>query len=247
MATFVLVPGFWLGAWAWERVTEELRAAGHEVHPVTLTGLAERAGEATPEVDLDTHVADVLRVLEEGDLREVVLVGHSGGMLPVTGAADRVPERLARVVYVDSAPLPSGMAQHDFNEPEQRAAVEKQVAEEGDGWLLPAPPFDAAADPDNHADMPEEMLAGIRAQVTPQPFATATQPLVRPDTVPDTPKTMVLNTIPRAAVEQMVAAGNPLFAALGGPEWSFRELPTGHWPMFSKPVDLARLLEDLAA
>ena len=78
MTTFVLVPGFWLGAWAWDAVTSELTAAGHDVHPVTLTGLAERAAEATPEVNVDTHIADLTRLIRERGLRDVVLVGHSG-------------------------------------------------------------------------------------------------------------------------------------------------------------------------
>ena len=100
MATYVLVPGFWLGAWVWDEVADVLRSQGHEVLPVTLTGLAERAAEASPEVDVDTHAQDILDVI--GDRRDVVLVGHSGASLPVTAVADRIPERLARVVYVDT-------------------------------------------------------------------------------------------------------------------------------------------------
>ncbi|MFI0352009.1 alpha/beta fold hydrolase [Actinomadura sp. 9N407] len=245
MTTFVLVPGFWLGAWAWDEVARGLREAGHQVHPVTLTGLAERAGEATPEVDVDTHIADIVGLIEGGDLREVVLVGHSGANMPVTGAADRIPERLARVVYVDTAPLPPGMAQMDFNDPEERAAIEKRVAGEGQGWLIPAPPFDPAADPHQLAGLDEAALALLRERATPQPVGTATQAPARPGTVPDTPKTMVASTFPLAAVEQMIAGGNPVFGMLAGPEWSFRELPTGHWPMLSRPADLAALLGDL--
>ena len=74
MATIVLVPGFWLGAWAWEEVARRLRAAGHDVYPVTLTGLAGRAGEATPRVNVDTHIADLTRLIAEHGLRDVVLV-----------------------------------------------------------------------------------------------------------------------------------------------------------------------------
>ncbi|MFI0741458.1 alpha/beta fold hydrolase [Streptomyces sp. NPDC021100] len=82
MAEIVLIPGFRLGAWVWEDVARALRAAGHRVHPVTLTGLAERAAEATPEVDVRTHTDDVIRVIEDGGLRDVVLVGHSGACVP---------------------------------------------------------------------------------------------------------------------------------------------------------------------
>ncbi|WP_067826373.1 alpha/beta fold hydrolase [Actinomadura kijaniata] len=242
MATFVLVPGFWLGAWAWERVTDRLREAGHQVHPVTLTGLAERAGEATPEVDVDTHTADVIAVIEDNDLHDVVLVAHSGATLPVTCAADRIPERLARVVYVDTAPLPSGMAQIDFHEPEERAAVERQIAEEGRGMFVPPPPFDPAADPDSLAGLSEEDLELLRSRATPEPVGAATQGPERPERAPDTPKTLISTTIPLEFVEKMVADGVPAFATLAGPEWTFQHLPTGHWPMFSRPRELADLL-----
>lgn len=246
MATYVLVPGFWLGAWAWDEVARELRAAGHEVHAVTLTGLAERAGEAAPEVNVHTHIADLRRLIEGGDLHEVVLVGHSGANMPVTGVADQIPERLARVVYVDSGPMPSGMAQIDFNGPEERAKVEKQVQAEGDGWKLAAPPFDPAADPHNLADLTEEQLATLRERATVEPFGAATQALQRPEAIPATPKTAIMNTFPKAALDQMAASGNPVFALMTGPEWTYRELPTGHWPMFSKPKELAAILAELA-
>lgn len=245
MATFVLVPGFWLGAWAWEGTAARLRAAGHTVYPVTLTGLAEREGEAAPEVDVDTHIGDIVGLIEREDLSEVVLVGHSAANMPVTGTADRIPGRLARVVYVDTAPLPSGMAQIDFNEPEERAAAEKRVAEEGGGRVIPPPAFDPAEDGHRLAGLDAATLALLRERATPQPVGTATQPLVRPEAVPGTPKTMIVSTFPLAVVEEMVAGGDPMFGALAGPEWSFRELPTGHWPMLSRPADLAALLADL--
>ena len=110
MATIVLVPGFWLGAWAWAEVTGRLRAAGHDVYPVTLTGLAERAAEASPGVNVDTHVADLVGLVRTAALRDVVLVGHSGANMAVTGAADLLRDAVARVVYVDSGPMPSGPA-----------------------------------------------------------------------------------------------------------------------------------------
>ncbi|MEV5830975.1 alpha/beta hydrolase [Spirillospora sp. NPDC052242] len=254
MATFVLVPGFWLGGWAWDEVAAELRAAGHEAVPVTPTGLAERAGEATPEVNVDTHVADVVAAVEgavkdaarRGAEERVVLVAHSGGAMAVTGAADRIPERVARIVYVDTGPMPSGMANIDFHEPEARAELERRAAEDGGGWLLPVPPFapgeGSGEDAGDLAGLTEEHLAALRERGTPQPFGTVTQPLERPDPLPETPRTLIATSIPLEAVRAMAEGGHPVFAMMAGPGWTHRSLPTGHWPMFSRPRELAALL-----
>ncbi|MFA1550120.1 alpha/beta fold hydrolase [Actinomadura chokoriensis] len=249
-ATFVLVPGYWLGAWAWDEVAATLRAAGHDVHAVTPAGQAERAGEAAGGgsaggdggIDVDTHIADIVRVIEDGGLDGVVLVGHSGANMAVTGAADRMADRIARVVYVDTGPMPSGLAAIDFYGPDERAALEKSVAEDGGGRLIPVPPFDPDADPVNLVGLTAAHLAAMRERGTPQPFGTATQPAARPDPLPATPRTLIATTIPLAAVRQMGEAGNPVFAAMTGPGWTYHELPTGHWPMFSRPRELAALL-----
>ncbi|MGP8304354.1 alpha/beta fold hydrolase [Streptomyces inhibens] len=244
MAAIVLVPGFWLGAWAWEDVTPELRAAGHHVYPLTLAGLADRASEATPDVDVYTHIDDIVRVIEENDLRDVVLVGHSGGSVPVTGAADRIPERIARVVYVDAGPLPDGMAVIDFNKPQTQDEWRKQVAEEGEGWRLPVPPFDPAAEPDSLAGLTGEHLVRIRKLATPQPFATATRPLDRPTAPSDTPSVVIASTFTPDQVRMMADSGNPIFGPMA--RMDLRHLPTGHWPMFSRATELAALLDEIA-
>ncbi|MDE2404016.1 MAG: alpha/beta hydrolase [Sphingomonadales bacterium] len=105
MSTFVLVHGGGHGGWCWDLLVPLLEAAGHRVLAPTLTGLAERAGELTAETGLDTHIADVVRLFEEEDLRDAILVGHSYGGMVVTGAADRVASRVGWLVYLD-APQP---------------------------------------------------------------------------------------------------------------------------------------------
>jgi len=245
MATFVLVPGFWLGAWVWEEVTRELRAAGHEVHPVTLTGLGDRVHLAAPEVDLETHAADVLNVIEYAGLEQVILVGHCAGGLPATLAADRVPGRLARVVYLDSAPLPDGMCQFDVHAPEEQERVEKRVAAEGEGWLLPPPPFtDVAEDPVNLAGLSPAGLALLRSRGAPQPFATARQPLRR-SRGGSVPETLITCVFPEPQVRQMIAEEHPMFAGFAGPP-DVMSLETGHYPMLSWPAETARVLASLA-
>src|SRR5664279_605828 len=103
MATFVLIPGATLGSWCWKKVIPLLRNEGHDVYPITLTGLAERAHLMSPVVGLETHIQDIVGVLEYEDLTNVVLVGHSHGGMAVTGAADREPERMGRLVYLDAS------------------------------------------------------------------------------------------------------------------------------------------------
>jgi pimeloyl-ACP methyl ester carboxylesterase len=245
MATFVLVPGFWLGAWVWEAVGRELRAEGHEVHAVTLTGLGDRVHLATPAVDLDTHATDVVNVIEYAGLEEVVLVGHSGGGMPATLVADRIPGRLSRVVYLDSAALPDGMAQFDVNPPEAQEEIEKRVAAEGDGWRLPPPAFgEVADDPVNLAGLSGEDLALLRSRAVPQPFATARQPLRR-SPAGSVPETLVTCTFPEPQVRAMIADRHPMFAGFDGPP-QVVALPTGHYPMLSRPADTARALGSLA-
>jgi pimeloyl-ACP methyl ester carboxylesterase len=244
MATFVLVPGFWLGAWVWEAVGRELRAAGHEVHPVTLTGLGDRAHLATPEVDLDTHTADVVNAIEYAGLEEVILVGHSAGGMPVALAADRIPGRLSRVVYLDSAPLPDGMAQFDVNPPEAQEEIEKRVGAEGDGWRLPPPAFTGVSeDPVNQAGLSEADLKLLRERSVPQPFAMARQPLRRAHRA-SVPETLVACIFPEPQVRQMIADRHPMFAGFDGPP-QVVPLPAGHYPMLSRPADTARALGSL--
>ena len=108
MTTYVLVGGAWLGGWCWQPVAHRLRDNGHDVYPATLTGLGERVHLASAEVDLETHITDVVNLIEYEGLRDVVLLGHSYGGLVVTGAADRIPERISQLVYLDTGPLPDG-------------------------------------------------------------------------------------------------------------------------------------------
>ncbi|MFI6179045.1 alpha/beta fold hydrolase [Nonomuraea sp. NPDC051191] len=235
MANYVLVPGLWLGAWAWDQVAERLRAAGHRVRAVTLTGVAERAAELSPEVGVETHVADILAAMDGWE--EVVLVGHSGANVPVTAVADRHPERIARIVYVDTASLPSGVAVIDFNDEVTQKAWRAQV---GDGYALDVPAYEQGAG--RFGGLTEEDWERVRERATPHPWGAVTQPIERPQDIPATPKTMVASTMPVALIHELIASGNPAFAPLGTPEWTFVELPTGHWPMFSRPDDLAALL-----
>jgi len=117
MATYVLVHGGGHGGWCYQRVARMLRAAGHEAYAPTLTGLGERSHLLSPEVDLDTHIADIAAVLHYEDLREVILVGHSYGGMVITGAADRAAGRVVRLVYLDAANPVNGQSLVDVSGP----------------------------------------------------------------------------------------------------------------------------------
>jgi pimeloyl-ACP methyl ester carboxylesterase len=250
MATDVLVAGAWLGAWAWEPVTRQLREHGHDVHPVTLPGLGERSGLAAPEVDLDTYIADVVNLMEDEDLGDVILVGHSYAGHLITGVADRAPERIALLAYLDAGSSPDGAAFMDLQPPAVRELIERLVEEAGEGWRIPLPSWEELEGVMGASleGLGQDERALMRTHATAQPLRTWTQPLsLKNPAVEELPKLLITCSLPLAQVRQMIAAGHPWFAALAGPQWSFRELPTGHWPMFSVPDELASLLADLSS
>jgi pimeloyl-ACP methyl ester carboxylesterase len=247
MAEYVLVGGAWLGGWCWRPVARRLRDDGHDAYPVTLTGLGERAHLASPGVDLETHVTDVVNLIEYEDLRGVVLVGHSYGGLVVTGAADRAPERVSRLVYLDTVPLPDGGALIDKFPPELRRRAERRVKGQGEGWKFPVPPREELADMARLEGLDDDRLALLRSRATPQPFDTYTQHLRLTNPAREAPpKLAILCSLSLDQVREMAATGHPLFSELSGPEWRFIELSTGHYPMLSRPDDLAEVLLGLA-
>jgi pimeloyl-ACP methyl ester carboxylesterase len=238
MTTFVLVPGMWLGAWAWRSVTSSLRAAGHDVYPVTLTGVGDRAHLARPDLEPSTHVTDIVKTIEYADLTDVVLVGHSYGGMPLRTALDLLGGRVARAVYVDSGPLPDGMSQFSTNPPDAQTAILEQV---GDGYLLPPPTWRTEDDPVNLAGLDGPALELLRRLSTPHPFMTATEP-VRLTGAPQPPTTLVTCTIPIEQVHAMMAENHPFFAGVQRDNLDVVGLPTGHWPMLSEPKALADIL-----
>ena len=189
MATFVIVHGAWSGGHAWRWLRPLLRAAGHEVFTPALTGLGERSHLASAQIDLEAHVRDVVGVLEYEDLLQVVLVGHSYGGMVITGVADRVPERLAQLVYLDAEVPLDGQGEFDLLAPEERAGYQESARSKGQGWRIPPPvpePLPAELDPN---------LRWAMSRMVPQPLATFTQPLRLTNPAgPGVPRTYVLCT-----------------------------------------------------
>lgn len=243
MATFVLVPGAWLGGWAWQRVAPGLRSLGHEVYTPTLTGLGERVHLGTPETNLETHITDVLNLLDFEELREVVLVGHSYAGSVVAGVADRAAARLALTVYDDTAPLEGGESMLDFMPPDEHEGIRRQVAREGDGWRLPPLPFAQVPDLPTFAGLGEADRALLAAKATPQPFGTYTQPLrLAHGGAGDHRRAIIACNDFR----MFVGTGLPRFQQFVAAPWERRDLDTGHWPMLSAPEALVEALQSLA-
>lgn len=238
MTTYVLVPGFWLGSWAWDEVATELRAGGHQVHAVTPAGVGERAGE--PGVTIEDQVTDLVAALRASDGDPVVLVGHSGGGPVVAAAAERARDRVAALVFVDTGPLPGDIAHIDFVGPEAAEAVRRSMAANGGDYPMPALV--------DFGPIAVGLTEQIRARSTPEPGGVVLRAAARAaDPDHSLPKVVVACTFGAADVRAAVAAGAPAFAEMAGPEWTIRELPTGHWPMFSEPAALAGLLAEVRA
>lgn len=161
----------WHGGWCWSRVADILRARGHLVTTPTHTGLGERMHLMAPSITLETFVADVVNHLRWEDLSEVVLVGHSFGGAPISGAADRVPERIASLVYLDAAILENGETWFGMLPPDL-VAERTQMAEDSSGGvsLPPAPP-------ESFGVTDRDDAAWLAQRLTPHPFATLITPL----------------------------------------------------------------------
>ena len=249
MATFVLVHGAWHGGWCWKKVVPLLRAAGHEIYAPTLTGLGERAHLLTREIGLDTHVQDIVNLLEYEELTQVVLVGHSYGGMVITGVAERVPDRLRQLVYLDAA-APVGAERslrtlYQRYTPARWAAFEAQIQGPGEGWLIPLPSggvtwsvdagFMGVTDP---AD-----LRWLWARLTAHPAWSALQELPGDHTpARHLPHAFILCPETPGAVTPFSAFGE-LVQAGGGRHY---ELVGGHDIMVTRPREFADLLGEIA-
>ena len=231
MATFVLVHGAWLGGWVWKHVTPHLAHAGHLFYTPTLTGLGERIHLATPAVNLDTHIHDIVQVLEFEDLHEVILVGHSYGGIVITGVADLVRNRLAQLVYLDAFVPTDGQSLHDLVPPEARTYNLALASREGDGWRLPLEPQWRVGPPD--------LLPWLQPRWTDHPFQCFDQPLrLRQPAGAGLPRTYIRCTAN--------AATGALFRQFADdPTWRVCELAAEHTAMVTAPRALADLLMSL--
>jgi pimeloyl-ACP methyl ester carboxylesterase len=247
MTAFVLVSGGYTAGWIWRDVAAVLRADGHQVYPATLTGLGDRRHLAGPATDLDTHIEDLVQLVDHVGEPEVVLVGHCYGIHPSLGAAARRPERIARLVYLDAGLPGDGDSAMDLVTEEVRAHLLERARTEGDGVRVPPPALSEErvwGDLQDLGPAERERLAGLAA---PMPLGVLTQPLrMESALAPELPTTGIFCTLGGgpgiATIRSLVATGDPRFAVLARPTVGYFELATGHWPMLSAPGDVADVL-----
>ena len=227
-APIVLVPGFWLGAWAWDEVVAALRGDGHDVAAVTLPGL-ESADADRSAVTMADHVVAICDAVSAAGA-PVVLAVHSGTGFAGYAASDRVPEQIAAVVYVDSAPG-IGAMNADFH-----------------GVDMPLPPPEELAEDENLDGLSEEQLEIFRQRAVPQPAGVLREGAeLTNDARRDIPSTIICTGFPSEKVKEAVEQG---YAWLGGitelRDITWVDLPTSHWPMWSRPQELTVIIGDVA-
>ncbi len=228
-APIVLVPGFWLGAWAWDEVAAALRAGGHDVTALTLPGLESADADRSP-ITLSDHVDAICEAVRAAGA-PVVLAVHSGAGVSGYGASDRIPQHIAAMVYVDSGPA-TGALQPDFS------AVE-----------LPLPTWEELkADGNSLEGLTPEQLETFRRRAVPEPGAALREaPVLTNDARLDVPSTVACTTFSSEQIKGAVEQG---YAWVGGlaelRNVTYVDLPTSHWPMWSRPRELAGIIGDVA-
>ena len=238
MTTFVLIHGAWHGGWCWKKVSPILREAGHETYSPTLTGLGERSHLLSRDIDLNCHIQDVVNVLEYEGLKDVVLVGHSYAGMVITGVADRCPERLAQLVYLDAFAPQNGQSALDII---AAARGDGDSSDEGfppDMWLIPPPAADAlgVTDP-NDASWLEQHL-------TPHPLKTTAEKLL----LNNRHEAKIKRTYISCTVDQGKLMPSMKWTAeqvRQKADWNYLEMETSHNAMVTEPDKLAQHLLNL--
>lgn len=235
MTTFVLVHGAWHGGWCYRETARALRAAGHDVFTPTHTGVGERAHQGTENITLETHIRDVCGVFEAEELSDVVLCGHSYGGMVITGVADRMPERIRALVYLDAFVPEHGQSLSSLAPLTVAPEVATGFVDFLRGSALEGHGLRAAPMPAEASGTKAENCAWINRRCVPQALATFEMP--------------ILLTGAGAAVKERVyiladgwgPSPFPYFAAKfeGQPNWTVSRLPCGHEVMVDMPGELA--------
>lgn len=233
MATFLVAHGAWSAGWSWTKMRPLLRERGHDLITPTYTGLGDRSHLASRDLDLEAHVADVLAVIRYEDLRNFVLIGHSYGGMVATGVADRVPDRLSHLVYLDAFVPRAGQSLLDLVDPETRARMLDAARSLGDGWRIPPNPMPP--------DTSEADLAWAIPRRVMQPLKTFEQPIRLTAAAERLPRTYLYCTRPGPGdVFRQFAQ-----RARSEPGWQYLEVDASHSPHITAPALLAAVLDSV--
>lgn len=231
MADYVLVHGAWQGSWCWRKIVPPLWAKGHRVFAVTLTGVGERSHHLSPSIRLATHIDDVAAVIETEELTRVVLVGHSYGGLLITAVADRYPDRIAHLVYLDAIAPRTGESWSSFHDETTRKVRREGIARDG-----AMPPLSASA-----YGLTGEDAAWVDRRQRPHPGGVYEDALHFDEArVANLPRTFVDCTSPALPTIDRSRA-----RVRSEPGWRVTEIATGHDAMISAPSRLLEVLEGL--
>lgn len=224
----ILVAGFWLGAWAWDEVATILREQGHDVTPLTLPGL-ESIDQDRSQIRLSDHVNAIVDAVSAATA-PIVLAVHSGASVSGYGASDRVPERIRAMVYVDTAPG-SGAINPQFT-----------------GAELPMPSPEDLAKNENLTGLSDEQLKTFRRRAVPEPGGVVRDaPVLSNDARLDVPSTVICTGYTSEEYQKYAQEGYSWMDGLTQLRTlKYIDLPTSHWPMWSRPADLARVLDEIA-
>jgi pimeloyl-ACP methyl ester carboxylesterase len=234
MTTFVVTHGAWSAGWTWKKMRPLMRAAGHELVTPTYTGIGERSHLAHAGIDLNLHIDDVLQVLKFEDLSDVVLIGHSYGGMVATGVADRAPERIRHLVYLDAFAPKNGEAAMSLQPEAVRLRMMEAVRTQGDGWRVPPNPMPPdTAEADVAWAMPKRVM---------QPVKTFQQPIALTGAVDKLPRSYVYCTRsgPGDVFRQFAQR------AQSEPGWQYVEMDASHNPHITCPEALMAVLTELA-
>ena len=237
MALYVLVHGGAHGGWCYQRVARILRSAGHDVYTPTMTGVGERSHLLRADIDLDLHIRDILAVLHYEDLRDVILVGHSYGGMVVTGVADRAPDRIGHIVYLDAATPLNGQSLVDVAGPLMAAA--RSRGRKIDGVELVLFPGTEPREPSYGVTDPAD-IAWMQQRLTPHPWKCFEQPLrlTNEAALWQIPQSHILCT-------STLRGRDPArMARAAGRVW---DIDTGHDLMITEPKAVAELLLRVAS
>ena len=233
MATFVIAHGAWSAGWAWKKMRPLMRELGHELVTPSYTGQGERVHLAHPGIDLDTHINDVLNVLRYEELHDVILLGHSYGGMVATGVADRAPERIAQVVYLDAFVPRDGQSVMSMQTEDNRKRVREAVRTQSDGWRIPANPMPPDTSPEDFAwATPKRVM---------QPVKTFEQGIVLAGGAAALPTAYIYCTRfgPGDVFRQFAER------AKTEPGWRYFEMDASHNPHITVPHGLMRILQSL--